>query len=207
MPARARATDRRADNTATRATTPAAVDLHRLDPTLPAVVAGLILVGAALVPLGTVELGPPAAPAASSGSDPGARPFPPIRSRTIVSTGPGMRILVVAVAVAWRGHVPEAQSARLVLRRTTRSPAAEHLRDARSVTIPVALMSRAGGDLSLRVAIDVSILSGGDYAVVLRLPHPTGGAWAPGSQDSDERLLGTYSAPALPAGALCCPAW
>lgn len=202
--------DQRAETVAPRVPGPAAEgDRRRPRAALPAVLAGLaglILAGAMLGPLVGVDGARPVGPSAMA--DATGRAYPPIRSRTIVSTGLGIRTLYVVVAISWRGHVPEEQSARLVLRRIPRSAAVDQRsREVRSVTVPVAGMDSIGGETSFRVGVDVSALPRGAYGILVLLPSPAGGAWAPGTSGIDERVIDTYVAPYPTPSAVCCLVW
>jgi len=179
---------------------------RRLAVALPALAAGLVLAGALLAPL-TAEQPHRAATATSTIMDAGGPPFPPIRSRAIVSTGLGTRTLDIVVAIAWRGPVPGDRAVRLVLRRVPRSIEPSSNVVVRAVSIPVALLDRTGAQLSLRAVIDVGALERGDYGVYVQLPPQTGGAWAPAARGPDERMIRIYSAPHPPPLAVCCPEW
>jgi hypothetical protein len=182
------------------------VPRRRLAVALPALAAGLVLVGALLAPM-TAEEPHRATTATSTMADAGGPPFPPIRSRAIVSTGLGIRTLDIVVAIAWRGRVPDDQAVTLVLRPVPRSIEPPSSVVVRAVTIPVALLDRAGAQLSLRAVIDVSALRRGDYGVYVQLPPQTGGAWASSTRAVDERMIRIYSAPHPPPVAVCCPEW
>ncbi len=184
----------------------ARVARRRLAVALPLLTTGLVLAGALLAPM-TAEEPHRARPSTSVMTDAGGPPFPPIRSRAIVSTGLGTRTLDITVAIAWRGAPPHDQAVRLVLRRVPRPMKAPSDVAVRSVTIPVALLDRAGAQLSLRAVIDVGALERGDYGVYVQLPRQTGGAWSTATPGVDERMIRIYSAPHPPPSAVCCPEW
>jgi len=94
-----------------------------------------------------------------------------------------------------------------VLRRVPHSTVSHHAVAYRSITVPIAALEHTEGRLSIRVAMDVSVLPRGDYGVYLLLPGQTGGAWAPGRRSNDERLIRIYSAPYPPPTAICCALW
>jgi hypothetical protein len=92
-----------------------------------------------------------------------------------------------------------------VLREIPRSTAIQESgRDVRTLTVPVAGMDPVGAEVSFRAGMDVSALPRGAYAVLLLLPNPTGGAWAPDVRGIDQRVIATYVARYPPPAAVCC---